>query len=209
MLHKIQYISQGNTAEEQLRNIREVLEAGGRWIQLRYKNPNEILAVAKEVKALCAQFNALFIINDFVEIAKEVDADGVHLGLQDTSIEKARAVLGSEKIIGGTANTLEDVKQRIEEGCDYIGLGPFRFTTTKQSLSPILGLEGYQSILNQLNSSVPIFAIGGIETDDVEAILSNGIYGIALSGLISNSSDKKLVLTTLNTIVNGTVENRR
>ncbi|MFN3020466.1 thiamine phosphate synthase [Chryseobacterium sp. TY3] len=190
---KIQYISQGNTAEVQFKNIENALENGAKWIQLRWKETsiNDIKLLALKVKMLCENYNATFIINDDVDLAAEVDVDGVHLGLNDMDILKARQILGSEKIIGGTANTLEDVQQRISENCDYIGLGPLRFTSTKKKLSPILGFEAYQKIINQLQKNnmnfPPIYAIGGVTKNDIHALQNIGIYGVALSQLITES----------------------
>ncbi len=190
---KIQYISQGNTAEVQFTNIENALENGAKWIQLRWKesSKNDIKLLALKVKTICENYNATFIINDDVDLAAEVDVDGVHLGLDDMDILKARQILGSEKIIGGTANTLEDVQQRISENCDYIGLGPLRFTSTKKKLSPILGFEAYQKIINQLQKNnmnfPPIYAIGGVKKNDIHALQNIGIYGVALSQLITDS----------------------
>jgi len=188
---KLQYISQGNTLAEQENNIINALENGADWIQVRWKNADEAerLTLAKKTILLCKKFNAICIINDSISIAKEINADGVHLGLEDDSIEKARSVLGANKIIGGTANTLNQVIQRMEEGCDYIGLGPFRFTTTKEELSPILGFSGYQKIIDTLKSEYenipPIYAIGGIAFPDLELLFQTGIHGIAVSGMIT------------------------
>lgn len=192
MLSKLQYISQGSTTEEQLHNIQSALNGGCKWIQLRCKNvtKDDFMSVALQVKELCLQHQATFIVNDYVEWAKEISADGIHLGLDDTRITEARELLGENKIIGGTANTYEDVVQRIEEGCDYIGLGPFRFTKTKEKLSPVLGLEGYQVIIDRLNSEgkqAKIYAIGGIELEDIQPLMDTGIYGIAVSGLITKN----------------------
>lgn len=204
MFSKLQYISQGVDYNHQLNNIFRALDAGCDWIQLRYKNHQEMSTgyVAEKIKALCQKYNATFIINDFVNIAKEVDADGVHLGLDDMSIAEARSILGPDKIIGGTANTLEHVLQRIDEKCDYVGLGPFRFTTTKEKLSPILGLDGYIKIvetLNKQNKSIPIYAIGGIELNDIESIADAGVHGVAVSGMITNAVDKKEIVLQINT----------
>ena len=203
MLSKIQYISQGSTIEEQIQNCTNVLEAGCKWIQIRFKNSTEeeFIKAAKTIQALCKNFNATFIINDKVEIAKDLNADGVHLGLTDTDIKSARQILGPAKIIGGTANTLAHVIQRMEEKCDYIGLGPFQFTATKEKLSPILGLEGYRQIMqdNQLvESTIPIYAIGGIEIKDIGEILNTGIYGVALSGILSNKNNTSEIISQLN-----------
>lgn len=190
-MENMQYISIGTTAEEQLQNIQHALSVGVKWIQLRWKNIDKenFIQLAQQVKALCKEAGATFIINDYVEWAKEIDADGIHIGLGDTQVAEARAILRKDKIIGGTANTFEHVIQRINEGCDYIGLGPMRFTSTKEKLSPTLGLEGYQEIIEQLTEEqrkTPIYAIGGITEEDIKPLKSIGIYGIAASGMINN-----------------------
>lgn len=205
MLSKIQYISQGSTIQQQIDNITSVLEGGCKWIQLRFKNASaeEFLETAKKVKILCEKHDAIFIINDNVELVKEIDADGVHLGLTDSTIKEARNIIGFDKIIGGTANTLDDVLRRISEKCDYIGLGPYRFTKTKEKLSPILGLDGFQEIMNHIHLSgnhIPLYAIGGIEIDDIPEIVNTGIYGVALSGILTNQKDTKEIITQLNHI---------
>ena len=203
MYNKLQYISQGNTVEEQLYNIHKALDNGCDWIQLRFKNQNafEVFTLAEAVKILCKEYLATFIINDNVHLAKQLDADGVHLGLSDMRIEEARLILGKTKIIGGTANTLEDVLQRTAENCNYIGLGPFQFTTTKQILSPILGLEGYSTIIGQMkakNIQIPIYAIGGITLENVESLMETGIHGIAVSGLITQTENASQLINQLN-----------
>ncbi|WP_288881808.1 thiamine phosphate synthase [uncultured Bacteroides sp.] len=168
---------------------RIALEGGCRWVQLRMKDtPVEVIKpVALEVQALCRQYGATFIVDDHVELAKELHADGVHLGKKDMPIADARLMLGEEYIIGGTANTFEDVLQHYKDGADYIGCGPFRYTATKKSLSPILGLEGYTTIIRRMqekNIHLPIVAIGGITIADIPAIMQTGVSGIALSGTV-------------------------
>ena len=206
MFSKLQYISQGSTATEQLYNIQQALSAGCNWIQLRYKNAttDEMMTLAAQVKGLCIDHTATFIINDHPHIAKAVDADGVHLGIMDMPIIKARQIVGSNKIIGGTANTLEDVLQHVEDGCSYIGLGPLRFTTTKEKLSPVFGLIGYKKIIESLiqrHIAIPIYAIGGIVLEDIQAIMQTGVHGVAVSGTITNYPDKKLLLQQFNTFL--------
>lgn len=206
MYSKLQYISQGLTAKEQLENIQSTLDAGCEWIQLRFKHADEkeFSSIALQIKRLCESYKATFIINDNVELAENIDADGVHLGLQDMSVLQARAILGENKIIGGTANTLSDVLTRIDESCDYIGLGPFRFTATKTNLSPVLGLDGYRNIMNEVLKNkihIPIYAIGGIAIDDVSALMNIGVHGIAVSGTITNHSNKKKILQTFNSLL--------
>jgi thiamine-phosphate pyrophosphorylase len=213
MFSKLQYISQGNTASEQLKNIQEVLDGGCTWIQLRFKKAEqtEFMKVAESVKKMLTAYKATLIINDHADIAKAVDADGVHLGLQDMPVIEAKKIIGEHKIIGGTANTFEHVIQRYNEGCHYVGVGPFRFTTTKEKLSPVLGLEGYNMLIKKLDAqgiSLPIYAIGGIIPDDMEALMQTGIYGIAVSGTITNHQHKKQIVQQLNSFLYAEAFNR-
>ena len=203
MYNKLQYISQGNTVHEQLHNIHKALDNGCDWIQMRFKNQTtqDAFVLAEAVKFLCEEYLAIFVINDNVHLTKQLNADGVHLGLSDMKIEEARLILGNTKIIGGTANTYQDVLQRATENCDYIGLGPFQFTETKQNLSPILGLEGYRSIIEKMklnNIEIPIYAIGGITLENVENLMETRIHGIAVSGLITQSENRAKLINQLN-----------
>lgn len=194
MRNKLHYITQaGKQGETHAAMARRACEAGVRWVQLRIKDrPTEhIQEQAAETLAVCREFGATFIVNDHVEVACAVGADGVHLGKTDMDVTEARKLLGSEKIIGGTANTLEDVKALANKGVDYVGLGPFRFTTTKQNLSPVLGVEGYRRTLQAcraLRITIPIIAIGGIQAEDVALLLKTGIYGIAMASAINDAS---------------------
>lgn len=191
-MEKLQYISQGFTIKDQELNIRKALDNGIQWIQVRWKNAPEkdFIRLCEISKKLCSDYQAVCIINDHVQVAKEVDADGVHLGLKDMSVEKARYILGEYKIIGGTANKFSDILQRMAENCDYIGLGSLRFTSTKEQLSPILGFEGYHEIINGLKEKsieIPkIFAIGGVVLEDIKRLQEIGIYGVAVSGQITS-----------------------
>ncbi len=203
MYNKLQYISQGKTIEEQLYYIHHALDAGCDWIQMRFKNQTakDTFALAEAVKFLCEEYLANFIVNDNLYLAQQIAADGVHLGLTDMNIAEARAILGNTKIIGGTANTFEDIQNHAKNGCDYIGLGPFRFTATKEKLSPILGLSGYYSILQKMKNSkidIPVYAIGGIAINDIYPLMETGIHGIAVSGMITKSDQKEKLIQQLN-----------
>jgi thiamine-phosphate pyrophosphorylase len=196
VIDKIHYISQAPEKGSHLTAIEKVLRSGCKWIQLRVKEQSEadVLTLAFEAARLCREYKARLIINDYPRIALACGAYGVHLGLDDMPMSKARAILGKNKCIGGTANTFEDVLKRAEEGVDYIGLGPFRFTSTKKNLSPVLGIEGYTSILEQMNKagiSIPVIAIGGIGLPDIEPLFKLGIHGIAVSGLLTRENDLK------------------
>lgn len=175
-------------------SVRMALEGGCRWIQLRMKDvsPEELEREALKVQALCREYHAVFIIDDHVEFVKRLHADGVHLGKMDMPVAEARRILGNDFIIGGTANTFEDVKMHYEAGANYVGCGPFRYTTTKKNLSPILGLEGYRNIISRLkaeNIAMPLVAIGGITKEDIPAIAEAGVVGIALSGTVLRADD--------------------
>ncbi len=191
---ELQFITHFTDRYTYLDSARMALDGGCRWIQLRMKDASdeELEQTALQIQSLCKQYGATFIIDDHVELVKKISADGVHLGKNDMPIAEARKILGKSFLIGGTANTFEDVKAHYEAGADYIGCGPFRFTTTKKNLSPILELEGYRSIVSKMKESgipLPIVAIGGITYDDIPAIMETGVTGIALSGTILRAED--------------------
>ena len=188
-MKSVQFITHYTEKYSYLDSARMALEGGCRWIQLRMKDAGkeDILPVAAEIRKLCNDCGAIFIIDDHVELVKEIGADGVHLGKNDMPVAEARRILGSEYIIGGTANTYEDVKKHWLDGVNYIGCGPFRYTATKQKLSPILGLEGYKEIIRRMraeNISLPVVAIGGITFADISSVMQTGVTGIALSGTV-------------------------
>lgn len=190
----IQFITHSNNRYGYVDGARLALEGGCRWVQLRMKEAteDEFMAAAAEIGRLCKEHGATFVLDDHVEWVEKTGADGVHLGKNDMPIDEARKILGNDKIIGGTANTFEDVERLYRQGADYIGCGPFRFTTTKKNLSPVLGLEGYQHIIDQMKShgiNLPIVAIGGILESDIKSILATGVSGIAVSGGILNAEN--------------------
>lgn len=195
----IQYISQQTDTFSHLDNIRMACVAGCKWIQLRMKNADipTITATAALAKEVCDAHGATLIINDHPDIAALVGAHGTHVGKEDMTVAEARSIVGPHKIIGGTANTLEDILRHVADGADYVGLGPYRFTTTKEKLSPILGLEGIRKIMSRLQVNIPVIAIGGIMPEDLPDLFSTGIQGIAVSGLITHATDKRQLLSTL------------
>lgn len=205
MLPKLQYISQGATPVMHLMHVESALDAGVRLIQLRLKNSSDelYLDLAHRTKTLCNAYGATLIINDSLTVAQGCHSDALHLGLTDLPVPEAKKRFPG-KLIGGTANTFEHVKQRCAEEVDYIGLGPYRFTTTKAKLSPVLGLEGYQSIIRQMkaeNLDTPVYAIGGIELKDIASIINTGVYGIAVSGLITQSEQKETLVKEINQLL--------
>lgn len=199
MISRLHYISQETAEISHLQTIEEACQAGCDWVQLRVKNRTyeEYEAVAREAMEVCNHYRAKLIVNDNVSIAQKVGSHGVHLGKLDMPVEKARQILGNDFIIGGTANTFEDIVRLFQNKVDYIGLGPCRFTTTKQNLSPILGLQGYYSLLQQCDGCdihIPIIAIGGITLQDVRFLRQTGIHGVAVSGAITHTENKSEVV---------------
>lgn len=171
------------------RQVRDVCRGGCRWIQFRFKEADAETryAAAKAALAAARTFDARFIVNDDVALAIQLDADGVHLGEDDMHPRDARRLLGPDKLIGCTANTWQDVEKWLAHDIDYVGVGPFRFTTTKEKLSPVLGLEGYRSLMHdirRIGADIPVIAIGGITPADIPGLLHAGVYGVALSGVI-------------------------
>lgn len=202
----MQFISHFTDKYTYMDSIRLALEGGCRWVQLRVKDctDSELRSMALEAQRMCRDYNATFIIDDNVQLVKEIGADGVHLGKKDMPIAEARKILGDDFIIGGTANTFEDVKMHYEASADYIGCGPFRFTTTKKGLSPILGLEGYSEITRQMREAginIPIVAIGGITAEDIPAIMKIGVSGIALSGTVLRADNPIVEMNKLMKII--------
>lgn len=190
----LQYISHFTPQISYAEGIRMALEGGCRWIQLRMKDApaEEIIACAEEVLPLCRRHGAKFLLDDHVELVRQLGADGVHLGKNDMPVDEARKILGPDIIIGGTANTIEDIIRLHKHGADYIGCGPFRFTTTKKNLAPVLGLKGYEAIVRGMKEAgihIPVVAIGGITVDDIPSIMGTGVDGIALSGAVLNAED--------------------
>lgn len=209
----IQFISHYTDQYSYLDSIRLALEGGCRWVQLRMKDASihDFLRIGKEVRRLCDSYQATFILDDHVELVREIGADGVHLGKKDMPVAEARKLLGNDCIIGGTANTFDDVKMHYEASANYIGCGPFRFTTTKQGLAPVLGLEGYRSIIAQMSAEgidLPLVAIGGITAEDIPAIMQTGVSGIALSGAVLRAADPVAEMKRLTEIVAIDKENK-
>lgn len=193
-MKQIQFITHENNRFSYADGAEMALKGGCRWIQLRMKEANDadFIAVAEKIASMCREYGATFILDDRVHLVKQCKADGVHLGLNDMPVTEARAILGSDVIIGGTANTIADIERLWRDGADYIGCGPYRFTTTKKNLSPILGLEGYQYITNEMKQrgiQLPIVAIGGITAADIKPLIATGIDGIAVSGAILNATN--------------------
>ena len=190
----LQYVTQEVPGRSYAETTDMVCSAGVTWVQLRVKGLSFIdwVRVARSVKFVCERYHATLIINDSPFVAKEVQANGVHLGQRDLDTEEARRILGEKAIIGGTANTLEQAMALSNKWVDYIGLGPLRFTTTKSELSPLLGFAGISSVISGMRSAgstTPVIVIGGVTPADVAQLKAGGAHGVAVSSALTNVPD--------------------
>lgn len=190
----LQFITNTESRIAPAEQVKAVIRGGCRWVQIRMKDASdeEITKVVEDVKPLCLETETFLILNDRVELAKQLNVGGVHLGKNDMLPAKARAYLGAAAVIGVTANTIDDVKSVRSLDIDYIGIGPYADTRTKKNLSPILGLEGIRAVttgMRQLGVEFGNVAVGGIKLEDVEPLMQAGANGIAVSGAIANAPD--------------------
>lgn len=195
-IEKLHFITHGEDVKSTCQQVDEALAGGVRWIQLRMKKASEkeVREAALYIKKECLRHDATCILNDRVEIAKDLELDGVHIGQDDMPVSEARKLLGAKAIIGATANNIEHCLKAFDAGANYIGLGPYRYTRTKEKLSPVLGLAGYHEIISAMKAEMkelPVVAIGGITLSDVKPVLSTGVRGIALSGAIIQAKNSE------------------
>ncbi|PKG41431.1 thiamine phosphate synthase [Psychroflexus sp. MES1-P1E] len=199
VIPKLHYISQGNSPEEHLENIQKACSYGAELVQLNLKSNSKdtagisekkFLKIAEAARETTTHFQTRLIINGDYKIAKTLKADGVYLGPADSCPTEARTHLYSWQSIGGTANTLQECETLLDKEIDYIRLGPFRETTTKANIPPVLGLKGYKAITDVLKTPIPIIGVGGITTKDVAALLEIGIVGVAVSTEITHDFNR-------------------
>lgn len=209
----LQFITHSSENITILEEIESVVAGGCKWVQLRMKDAEkeEIKEVARKAKEICKKNDVILVVDDYVDIAKELELDGVHLGKNDMPVDEARKLLGEEFIIGATANTFEDIEALRHTDIDYIGLGPFRFTSTKKNISPVIGIDGYAEIMRRKAESsinLPIVAIGGICYDDINDIMDTGISGIAVSGSLINAKNMTEETRKMISLLESIVEKR-
>lgn len=190
----LQFITNPSDRYTIAQEVKMVIDGGCRWVQLRMKDASydELKATAEDIIPICREAGVILVIDDNVALVKELRVHGVHLGKEDMNPQKARETLGPHAIIGVTANTADDIMSMRGIDVDYIGLGPFRYTSTKKKLAPVIGIDGYRAIMQEVKSKgnmLPVVAIGGITIDDAEAIMGTGVQGLAMSGAIINADN--------------------
>jgi thiamine-phosphate pyrophosphorylase len=160
-----------------------VLRSGVKWIQYREKNKSwdEVYKESVMLRGITKDYQAVFIVNDYADIALSVEADGVHLGQDDLPLKEARNIMGSEKIIGISTHNVKEAREAEKEGADYIGFGPVFHTTTKDAGNP-KGTDMLKEIKKHV--SIPVVAIGGINLENLGSVLDTGIDAVAVSSAI-------------------------
>ena len=177
------------------------ISGGADTIQLRQKSGStrELIQIADRIKRLCARTGIPFIVNDRIDVAIASEADGVHLGQDDFPIPLARKLLGKNRIIGGSAATVEEMESCIREGADYVGFGPVYPTGSKDDAGPVSGID----ILKQIvaSSPVPVIAIGGIDRNNASHVMGAGAHGIAVISAVCCRENPKEAARELHQMV--------
>ncbi len=180
---------------------RMAIEGGADVIQFRQKDgaTREMISIASQIKRLCAEKDILFIVNDRIDVAMASEADGVHLGQDDFPLSLARRLLGKDKIIGGSAGTLEEAMLCFDGGADYVGVGPVFATSSKIDAGPAGGLDLVRAIAERI--PLPIIAIGGVDEENAADVLRAGAKGIAVISAVCCKKNPKVSTAALNKIV--------
>jgi thiamine-phosphate pyrophosphorylase len=188
-LLKVYFIMGSNNCKrDPLEVIKEALEGGITLFQFREKGTNSLTGeakyqLAKKIQQLCRQYGVPFIVNDDVDLAVALDSDGVHIGQEDESADKVRAKIG-DKILGVSAHNLEEARKAIEQGADYIGVGPIFPTKTKEDAKEAQGTSLLQS-LRANGIQIPIVGIGGITAENAPSVIAAGADGVSVITAIS------------------------
>lgn len=184
-----------DTDEEFLDAVASALKGGVQIVQLREKSSpaSRIIELGRKIRELCSIYNALFIVNDRIDIAKIIEADGVHLGQDDIDIKYAREILGSNFIVGVSTHAPEQAIKAQQDGADYIGVGPVFETPTKHGRQAV-GLAYVNWVAEHIN--IPFFAIGGIDLDNVNDVVNAGASRIAVVRAIINSKSPETAAKT-------------
>lgn len=173
-----------------LSDVKESVEAGCKIVQYREKNKStkEMIGEASEIKRICSG-RAIFLVNDRIDVALAVDADGVHIGQDDMPIETARKLLGTGKIIGLTVHDVDEAIEAERNGADYVGLGSMFDTSTKKDAGKGIGPARVREVKNAIR--IPVIAIGGINKENCRSVIENGADGLVAISAVVCSDDVK------------------
>lgn len=190
----LQFITNTDCKIPVIDQLNAVIEGGCKWVQIRMNDSSddEIRKIVEEIKPKCIEKEVFLILNDKVELAKELNVGGVYLERKDMPASKARMILGPAAVIGVKANTMADILAVSALDIDYFGIGPFRETSTEQNATPALGIDGIRKICYEMtenNILIPHVAFGGVKYEDILPLLEAGVNGVAVSGAIVNAED--------------------
>ena len=181
------------TYEEPLKVLEQALRGGITCFQLREKGPHalqgdEKLAFAKSCQQLCQAFGVPFIVNDDVELACQIDADGVHVGQDDLSAAEVRRQIGEEKLLGVSVHSIEEATAALAGGADYIGMGPVYQTASKSDAKPVAGTSRISEVA-ALFPELPIVGIGGITAANLDSVIKSGADGVSIISAIAEAEN--------------------
>nr|WP_033542425.1 thiamine phosphate synthase [Planococcus sp. CAU13] len=185
--------TQNALGKDPLSVLEEALRGGITHFQLREKGAGalqgqDLLEFAKNCQELCRQYKVPFLINDDVDLALAIDADGIHIGQDDMDVGQARALIGKEKILGVSVHSLEEARIAIDAGADYLGMGPVYGTRSKADAKRPAGTAGIEEVISHF-PEVPIFGIGGITPQNAGAVWQAGACGVAVISALSEADD--------------------
>lgn len=194
-ISRFHYLTQDLPGRSHAEQTQIACEAGANWIQYRCltKPDEEMIPEIHQVAAICDDWGATLILTDHYHLLDKVDAQGVHIEDMNADFSAIRDIITDEKTLGASANTFADVQRIARSGAvDYAGCGPYAFTDTKPNDYPLLGVQGYLEIIKQMAESqinLPLLAVGGIKSEDVDDLMRTGIYGIAVSAAVNLADD--------------------
>lgn len=195
-IEKLQFITHDIDSLTHIEQVQIACEAGAKWVQYRCltKDDEALLMDINAIAEICDDWGATLIVTNHIHLNRKADIQGFHIEDMDADFIAIRQQLGEDITIGGSSNTVEGLIRLAAEGVDYAGCGPFSITTTKPNNSPLLGVEGYKSIvaiLKEKDIMLPVLAVGGVTLADVDALIETGIFGIAASSAINKAEDMK------------------
>jgi len=195
-ISQFHYLTQDLPHRSHLEQVNLACEAGAKWIQYRClsKTDDEMLEELHPIASVCDDWGTTLIITNHFHLVALADIQGVHIEDMNADLAAIRNIIGDDKTLGASANTFEQIKNHIQNGADYIGCGPFGHTDTKPNQSAHWGVEGYQNMVEKLkteNLEIPLIAAGGVQLQNVTALINTGIYGVAVSAAVNLSENPK------------------
>ena len=195
-ISQFHYLTQDLPNRSHLEQVNLACDAGAKWIQYRClsKTDDEMLKELHPIASVCDDWGTTLIITNHFHLVALADIQGVHIEDMNADLAAIRNIIGDDKTLGASANTFEQIKKHIHNGADYIGCGPFGHTDTKPNQSAHWGVEGYQNMVEKLkteNLEIPLIAAGGVQLQNVTALMNTGIYGVAVSAAVNLSENPK------------------